>query len=210
EEPGTVGGVVRGSIVKILDEDGEEVEAGTSGRIFVGNAGQFEGYTGGETKEQIKGLMSSGDVGHFDEKDRLFIDGRDDEMIVSGGENVFPAEIEELLAGHEAVEEVAAIGVDDEKFGQRLKAFVVLRGGKQLSEEDAKAYVKDNLANYKVPREVVFIDELPRNPTGKVLKRELKGGSEDDKGKKSTASKSGGGEKTTPDAEPAAAAVEKE
>lgn len=175
EEPGTVGGVVRGSIVKILDDDGEEVAAGTTGRIFVGNAGQFEGYTGGETKEQIKGLMSSGDVGHFDEQGRLFIDGRDDEMIVSGGENVFPGEIEELLAGHDAVAEVAAIGVDDEKFGRRLKAFVVLRDGQSLSEKDAKAYVKDNLAGYKVPREVVFIDELPRNPTGKVLKRELAG-----------------------------------
>jgi fatty-acyl-CoA synthase len=174
EEPGTVGGVVRGSIVKILDDDGEEVEAGESGRIFVGNSGQFEGYTGGETKEQVKGLMSSGDVGHFDDKGRLYIDGRDDDMIVSGGENVFPGEIEELLAGHEAVEEVAAIGVDDEKFGQRLKAFVVLRSGKKLSEDDVKGYVKENLANYKVPREVVFIDELPRNPTGKVLKRELK------------------------------------
>ena len=173
DEPGTVGTVVRGTIVKLLDDDGEEVDTGTTGRIFVGNAGQFEGYTGGETKEQIKGLMSSGDVGHFDEKGRLFIDGRDDEMIVSGGENVFPAEVEELLAGHEAVEEVAAIGVEDEKFGQRLKAFVVLRKGKQLSEDDAKGYVKDNLANYKVPREVVFIDELPRNQTGKVLKREL-------------------------------------
>jgi fatty-acyl-CoA synthase len=174
EEPTTVGGVVRGTIVKILDEDGEEVEQGETGRIFVGNAAQFEGYTGGETKESIKGLMSSGDVGHFDEKGRLFIDGRDDEMIVSGGENVFPGEVEELLAGHEAVEEVAVIGVDDEKFGQRLKAFVVTREGKDLSEDDVKGYVKENLARYKVPREVAFVDELPRNPTGKVLKRELK------------------------------------
>ena len=124
-------------------------------------------------KEQIKGLMSSGDVGHFDEEGRLFIDGRDDEMIVSGGENVFPAEVEELLAGHEAVEEVAAIGVEDEKFGQRLKAFVVVRRGKDVSEDDLKGYVKDNLANYKAPREVVFLDELPRNPTGKILKRDL-------------------------------------
>ncbi len=173
EEPGTVGGVVRGSIVKILDDDGEEVQAGTTGRIFVGNSAQFEGYTGGETKELIKGLMSSGDVGHFDDKGRLFIDGRDDEMIVSGGENVFPGEIEELLAGHEAVEEVAAIGVDDEKFGQRLKAFVVLRDGQELSEDGVKDYVRQNLARYKTPREVVFLDELPRNPTGKVLKREL-------------------------------------
>ena len=174
EEPTTVGGVVRGTIVKILDDDGDEVPPGESGRIFVANSAQFEGYTGGETKEQIKGLMSSGDVGHFDDKGRLFIDGRDDEMIVSGGENVFPGEVEELLAGHDAVEEVAVIGVDDEKFGQRLKAFVVLRDGHELTEDDVKGYVKDNLARYKVPREVEFIDELPRNPTGKVLKRELK------------------------------------
>jgi fatty-acyl-CoA synthase len=173
-EPTTVGGVVRGTIVKILGEDGEELPTGESGRIFVGNAAQFEGYTGGETKEQIKGLMSSGDIGHFDDNGRLFIDGRDDEMIVSGGENVFPGEVEELLAGHEAVEEVAVIGVDDEKFGQRLKAFVVTRGGTELSEDEVKGYVKDNLARYKVPREVEFIEELPRNSTGKVLKRELK------------------------------------
>ncbi len=172
-EPGSVGKVVRGVVVKILDDDGEEVKPGATGRIFVGNSAQFEGYTGGETKEQIKGLMSSGDVGHFDGKDRLFIDGRDDEMIVSGGENVFPAEVEDLLAGHEAIAEAAVIGVDDEKFGQRLKAFVVLRGGQELSEDEVKAYVKDNLARYKSPREVVFMDELPRNPTGKVLKREL-------------------------------------
>jgi fatty-acyl-CoA synthase len=173
EEPGSVGKVVRGVVVKILNDEGEEVEPGVTGRIFVGNRAQFEGYTGGETKEQIKGLMSSGDVGHFDGQDRLFIDGRDDEMIVSGGENVFPAEVEELLAGHEAIEEAAVIGVEDEKFGQRLKAFVVVRDGKQLSEDEVKAYVRDNLARYKTPREVVFMDELPRNPTGKVLKREL-------------------------------------
>jgi fatty-acyl-CoA synthase len=173
QEPGSVGKVVRGTVVKILDEDGKEVEQGASGRIFVGNSAQMEGYTGGENKEIIEGLMSSGDVGHLDEDGRLFIDGRDDEMIVSGGENVFPAEVEECLAAHEAVEEVSVIGVDDEKFGQRLKAFVVVRDGKEVSEDDLKGYVKDNLANYKTPREVVFLDELPRNPTGKVLKREL-------------------------------------
>ena len=173
DEPGTVGKVVRGAVVKILDEDGNEASGGSTGRIFVGNTIQFEGYTGGETKEQLAGLMSSGDVGHFDEKGRLFIDGRDDEMIVSGGENVFPAEVEELLASHEAIEEAAAIGVDDERFGQRLKAFVVVRDGAQLSEDEVKEYVRDNLARYKVPREIVFVDELPRNPTGKVLKREL-------------------------------------
>ncbi len=169
----SVGKVVRGSVVKIFDEDGDELPQDKSGRIFVGNLSQFEGYTGGGSKDSIQGLMSSGDVGHFDEHGRLFIDGRDDEMIVSGGENVFPAEIEELLTAHESIDEAAAIGVEDEKFGQRLKAFVVLRDGATLSEDDVKGYVKENLANYKVPREVVFIDELPRNPTGKVLKREL-------------------------------------
>jgi fatty-acyl-CoA synthase len=164
---------VRGSIIKLFDDDGKEVDQGESGRIFVGNLSQFEGYTGGGNKDVIQGLMASGDVGHFDSEGRLYIDGRDDEMIVSGGENVFPAEIEELLGSHESVQEAAAIGIDDEKFGQRLKAFVVLQKGKELSEDEIKDYVKDNLANYKVPREVVFLDELPRNPTGKVLKREL-------------------------------------
>jgi acyl-CoA synthetase (AMP-forming)/AMP-acid ligase II len=170
---GTVGKVVPGSVVKIFDENGQELAKGESGRIFVGNLSQFEGYTGGGDKEDVAGLMSSGDVGHFDENGRLFIDGRDDEMIVSGGENVFPAEVEEILAKHESINEAAAVGVDDEKFGQRLKAFVVLRDGANLGEDEIKGYVKDNLANYKVPREVVFVDELPRNPTGKVLKREL-------------------------------------
>jgi fatty-acyl-CoA synthase len=173
DEPGSVGKVVRGSVVKIYDDDGNELPQGETGRIFVGNLSQFEGYTGGGSKDVIDGLMSSGDVGHFDKRGRLFIEGRDDEMIISGGENVFPAEVEELLAAHDAIEEAAVIGVDDEKFGQRLKAFVVLRSTANLSEDEAKDYVKKNLAGYKTPREVVFLDELPRNSTGKVLKREL-------------------------------------
>jgi fatty-acyl-CoA synthase len=172
DDPASVGKVVRGSVVKIYGDDDKELPAGESGRIFVGNISQFEGYTGGGSKDEIDGLIASGDVGHFDEQGRLYIDGRDDEMIVSGGENVFPAEVEELLASHEKIEEAAVLGVEDEKFGQRLKAFVVQRGD-GMSEDDVKQYVKENLANYKVPRDVVFVDELPRNATGKVLKREL-------------------------------------
>jgi fatty-acyl-CoA synthase len=172
QDPATVGKVVRGSVVKIFDDDGHELPAGERGRIFVGNLSQFEGYTGGGSKEEIQGLLSSGDVGHFDARGRLYIDGRDDEMIVSGGENVFPAEVEELLAGHKQIEETAVIGVDDDEFGQRLKAFVVKRD-ESLTDDDVKNYVKENLARYKVPRDVVFVDELPRNATGKVLKREL-------------------------------------
>jgi fatty-acyl-CoA synthase len=171
--PASVGRVVRGAVVKILGPDGEELATGQTGRIFVGHMIEFEGYTGGGDKERIRGLISSGDVGHFDSEGRLFIDGRDDEMIISGGENVFPREIEELLQSHPDVLEAAAVGVPDEKFGQRLRVFVVRRPGAELTEEGVKQYVRENLARYKVPREVLFIDELPRNPTGKVLKREL-------------------------------------
>ena len=171
--PGTAGRPPFGTAVKLLDDDGREVPDGTTGRIFVGNELVFDGYTGGGNKAVINGLMSTGDVGHFDDGGRLFIDGRDDEMIVSGGENVFPREVEDLLSHHEAVEEAAVVGVDDEKFGQRLKAFVVLGSPGAASEDELKAYIKDNLASYKVPRDVVFLDELPRNATGKVLKREL-------------------------------------
>jgi acyl-CoA synthetase (AMP-forming)/AMP-acid ligase II len=171
--PGTAGRPPRGTVVKLLDDQGNEVPPGATGRIFVGNEMAFEGYTGGGGKQNVGGLLSSGDVGHFDEAGRLFIDGRDDEMIVSGGENVFPREVEDLLHDHDAIEEVAVIGVDDEQFGHRLKAFVVRYGGSSVSEDELKDYVKANLARYKVPREIVFLDELPRNATGKVLKREL-------------------------------------
>ena len=160
-------------MIRIVDEKGNDLPPGATGRIFVGNEMAFEGYTGGGGKDALGELLSSGDVGHFDEEGRLFIDGRDDEMIVSGGENVFPREVEDLLADHDAIKEAAVIGVDDEEFGQRLKAFVVVDEESELSEQDLKAYVKANLAGYKVPREIVFMDSLPRNPTGKVLKREL-------------------------------------
>jgi fatty-acyl-CoA synthase len=171
--PGTAGLPPRGSVVKILDENGSEVPTGKSGRIFVGNEFQFEGYTGGGTKEMVGGLMSSGDVGHFDDEGRLFIDGRDDEMIVSGGENVFPREVEDLLSDHDAIAEAAVIGVDDEEFGQRLKAFVVAADGEEITEDEIRGHVKSHLANYKVPREIEFLDSLPRNSTGKILKKEL-------------------------------------
>jgi acyl-CoA synthetase (AMP-forming)/AMP-acid ligase II len=171
--PGSAGRPPRGTIVKLVDEDGVEVPAGETGRIFVGNEMMFEGYTGGGNKQVVAGLMSSGDVGHFDARGRLFVDGRDDEMIVSGGENVFPREVEDLLADHEAVDDVAIIGVPDDEFGQRLSAFVVCTPGGKVTEAQLKDYVKRNLARYKVPREIHFLDELPRNATGKVLKREL-------------------------------------
>ncbi len=172
--PGTAGKPPRGTKICLYDEDGKEVPQGQVGRIFVGNEMAMEGYTGGGGKEMIDGLYSSGDVGHIDPEGRLFIDGRDDEMIVSGGENVFPREVEDLLADHEAVEEVAVIGVEDQEFGQRLKAFVVVRSGIEVSAGDLTAHVKANLASYKSPREIEFLEELPRNATGKVLKKDLR------------------------------------
>jgi len=171
--PGTAGRPPRGTVVRLYDEEGREVPRGEVGRIFVGNEMSFEGYTGGGGKETIDGLLSSGDVGHLDAAGRLFVDGRDDEMIVSGGENVFPREVEDLLADHEAVVEVAVIGVEDEEYGQRLKAFVVVGEEGAVGAEDLKAHVKAHLASYKAPREFEFIAELPRNASGKILKREL-------------------------------------
>jgi fatty-acyl-CoA synthase len=173
EAPGTAGRPPRGTVVKLLREDGAEVGPGETGRIFVGNEMAMDEYTGGGGKQVVRGLMSSGDVGHFDEHGRLFVAGRDDEMIVSGGENVFPREVEDLLAAHEAVCDVAVVGVDDDEFGQRLRAFVVVESGRDPSPDELKDHIKANLARYKVPREIVFIEELPRNATGKVLKREL-------------------------------------
>ncbi|MDT4926309.1 MAG: fatty-acyl-CoA synthase [Pseudonocardiales bacterium] len=171
--PGTVGRPPQGTRIKLLDQDGKEAAPGESGRIFVGSSMQFEGYTGGGSKEVVAGMMATGDVGHFDDAGRLFVDGRDDDMIVSGGENVFPAEVEELLASHEAVSEAAVVGVDDPDYGKRLRAYVVRSDGSDVDETTLKDHVKSNLARYKVPREVVFIDEMPRNPAGKVMKREL-------------------------------------
>ena len=173
--PGTAGKPLLGVEVRLYDEHDRVItEPGVDGRIFVGSALRFDGYTGGQTKPSIDGLLSSGDLGQWDSAGRLNVGGRDDDMIVSGGENLYPREVEDLLADLEGVEEVAVIGVDDDEFGKRLAAFVVLDDGASLSDADIKAHVKANLANYKVPRSVTFLDQLPRNATGKVLKRELR------------------------------------
>ncbi|CAM3824264.1 acyl-CoA synthetase [Smaragdicoccus niigatensis] len=172
--PGTVGKPPVTCHVVLLDQNDEPIEgANKSGRIFAQNGGMFEGYTDGRHKAFVKGWMSTGDTGHFDENGLLFIDGRDDDMIVSGGENVFPGEVEDLLVERDDIIEAAVIGVDDRDFGKRLRAFVVPAKGSKKDVEEIKAYVKDNLARYKVPRDVIFIDELPRNATGKLLRTKL-------------------------------------
>jgi fatty-acyl-CoA synthase len=170
----TAGPPVKGVKVRIYDDNGKELPQGEVGRIFVGTSFPFEGYTGGGNKQIIDGLLSSGDVGYFDDRGLLYISGRDDEMIVSGGENVFPAEVEDCISGHPDVVEATAIGVEDKEWGHRLRAFVVKKDNASVDEDTIKKHVKDQLAKYKVPREVIFLDELPRNPTGKILKRELR------------------------------------
>jgi fatty-acyl-CoA synthase len=172
--PGTVGRPPRGCLIRLYDGDGRRVrEPDVRGRVFVGSELAFGGYTGGGHKEIIDGLLSSGDIGHFDERGLLFVDGRDDDMIVSGGENVFPAEIENLLVSRPDVSDAAVIGVADPDFGQRLRAFVVPAPGATLDADEMRDHVRVNLARYKVPRDVVFLDELPRNATGKVLRKTL-------------------------------------
>jgi acyl-CoA synthetase (AMP-forming)/AMP-acid ligase II/NAD(P)-dependent dehydrogenase (short-subunit alcohol dehydrogenase family) len=171
--PGTVGRPAVGARIKILDDEGVELPAGQTGRIFISSPMLFEGYTGGGSKQVIDGLMSTGDVGHFDDSGRLFIDGRDDDMILSGGENVFPQEVEDLLTAHEAVADAAVFGVPDDDFGQRLAAHVVLKPDATVSDDELKGHVREHLARHKVPREIEFVDEVPRTSTGKLRRGAL-------------------------------------
>ena len=172
--PGTAGRSPVTCEVVLFDERDQRIDgANKPGRIFIRSGAPFQGYSDGRHKQIIDGYMSSGDMGHFDENGLLFVDGRDDDMIVSGGENVFPQEVENLLVEREDVSDAAVVGVDDSEFGKRLRAFIVSQPGAPQDIEEIKLYVKNNLARHKVPRDVVFIDELPRNAMGKLLRRVL-------------------------------------
>ncbi|WP_099021495.1 acyl-CoA ligase FadD12 [Mycolicibacterium palauense] len=171
--PDTAGRPVVGTELRILDDALHEVAPGGIGQIFVRNGARFDGYTSGQNRMFHEGFMASGDLGRFDDDGRLFVVGRDDEMIVSGGENVYPIEVEKTLVSHPAVAEAAVIGVDDEEYGQRLAAFVVPAAGAAVGSDELKQHIRENLANYKVPRSITVVDELPRNNTGKVARREL-------------------------------------
>lgn len=172
ERPTTAGRVVLGATVRIIDVNGRPTASGVVGRIFVGSGDGFDGYTGGGDKERIDGMVSTGDLGHFD-GELLFVDGRDDDMIVSGGENVFPAEVEDVILELVGVAEVAVVGVADPDFGQRLAAYVVKRPGARLTKQAVRSRVGDRLARYKVPRDVHFVAELPRTETGKIRRLDL-------------------------------------
>ncbi|GFG53151.1 acyl-CoA synthetase [Mycolicibacterium agri] len=171
--PDTAGKPAPGTQIRVLDKEFREVPTGEVGQIFCRSSTLFRGYTSGTSKDFQDGFMASGDMGYVDENGRLFVVGRDDEMIVSGGENVYPIEVEKTLAAHPDVAEAAVIGVDDEQYGQRLAAFVVLTGGASASPDTLKQHVRENLANYKVPRQITVVEELPRGITGKIVRKEL-------------------------------------
>jgi acyl-CoA synthetase (AMP-forming)/AMP-acid ligase II len=171
--PDTAGRPPHGTAVAVLSPSGEPVPPGRTGRLFVGNEMLFEGYTNGASRELRDGLLATGDLGHVDAAGRVYVDGREDDMIVSGGENVFPAEVEGLLADLPEVLECAVIGVPDHEYGQRLAAYVVLRPPAVLDADAIRSHVRAHRARFCVPRDVVFLDALPRNATGKVVKRDL-------------------------------------
>ncbi|MFC9790237.1 AMP-binding protein [Rhodococcus sp. NPDC127528] len=177
QHPTTAGRPPLGTVVRILGEDGSPVPDGEVGHVFVGNGMLFDGYTRSGSEKQVRdGLMSTGDLGHFNEDGLLFLDGRSDDMIVSGGENVYPREVENLLSELPGVLENAVVGIEDPEFGARLAAYVVRTDdpdGADLTVDGVRAHVKTHLARFCVPREVVFLDALPRNPTGKVVPRLL-------------------------------------
>jgi acyl-CoA synthetase (AMP-forming)/AMP-acid ligase II len=173
--PGTAGRPPPHTRLEILDRDGKPLPRGETGRIFVAHEMLFDGYTDGTVRATAaQGMMTAGDLGHLDGEGRLFVDSREDDMIVSGGENVYPGEVEGVLNEHPDIDEVAVVGVEDEQFGERLVAFAVARRDSGLSEQGVIVYAKETLALFKVPREVRLVDELPRNALGKVLKKKLR------------------------------------
>jgi acyl-CoA synthetase (AMP-forming)/AMP-acid ligase II len=175
--PDTAGRPATGAVVAILDAQGDPVPRGATGRIYAACSGRgtrFEGYTGGLPVETRDGMLFMGDVGHIDDDGLLYVDGRADEMIVSGGENVFPGAAEDVIARLPQVREVAVTGVTDPEYGERLAAYVVTTPGAGLDAETVRGHVRAQLARYAVPRDVYFPSRLPRNAMGKVVPDELR------------------------------------
>ncbi|MFO0680992.1 MAG: AMP-binding protein [Sandaracinus sp.] len=174
--PGTIGHAVRGNEIRLLDEEGRPVRRGESGEVFVRNAllVRYHGDEAATERSMRDGFFSVGDLAHQDENGLFHIDGRKRDMIISGGVNVYPAEVEETLHTHPAIEEAAVVGVPDADLGERVRAYVALRAGQHAEPTEIQRFCKERLSGPKVPKDVVVLAELPKNPTGKVLKRELR------------------------------------
>jgi fatty-acyl-CoA synthase len=168
-KPKTVGKPVPGIGIAVFSDQGQKLGADQTGELFIKSDILFEGYTSGETKDERDGYMSIGDVGHTDEDGHLFIEGRADDMVIVGGENIYPIEIEATIEAIDGVEEAAVLGVSDEEYGEVLAAFIVGSASKDKVAKICKA----ELASFKVPRRIEKLKELPRTSTGKVIKREL-------------------------------------
>jgi long-chain acyl-CoA synthetase len=175
-KPGSIGTPIEGVEMKLVDDDGADVPAGEIGEIVIKGHNIMKGYWDrpDATEEAIKdGWFHSGDMGKVDDDGYFFIVDRKKELIIRGGYNVYPREIEEVLYEHPAVQEVAVVGVEDEKMGEEVGAAVALRKGEDVSADELRDYVKEQVANYKYPRKIWFVEELPKGPTGKILKREI-------------------------------------
>jgi fatty-acyl-CoA synthase len=175
--PGTIGRLIGGNQVRILDGDGNSVPDGQVGELYVRNPMLMDGYYGNRqaTEEATRdGFLSVGDLAYRDGDGYLYLADRKTDMVISGGVNIYPWEIEQRLHEHPAVHDVAVVGVPDVEWGESLAAFVVLRDGGAVTPEELGDWVRQTLADYKRPKQYLFVDALPRNPTGKVLKRELK------------------------------------
>lgn len=171
--PGTVGRPPKGVHVAILGDDDEPVSVGALGRVFTANSMQFDGYTDGSNRTRIDKLMATGDLGYLDADGRLFVDGRENDLIVTGGENVFPSQIEELLEHHPLVRQAAAVGLADDEYGQIVAAFVVTDDAFDPQEFDH--WTRQQLAGFQRPRRIQQLDKLPMTTTGKVKRNELAG-----------------------------------
>ena len=169
EAPGTLGRPVPGVDVAAFGKDRRQLAAREKGTLAVKSAMVFEGYASGEEIESFDGYLSIGDTGWLDEAGRLFVEGRSDEMVVIGGENVYPVEVENVIEGMNGVRDVAVVGIPDQEYGQVLAAFV--EG--TVDRQQVVKYSRDNLASFKVPKVVEVVDELPRTSTGKVRKNQL-------------------------------------
>jgi fatty-acyl-CoA synthase len=175
--PGTIGRAVPGNEIRLVDDHGRDVRVGEVGELYARNMMLVDGYhadADATKRSMLDGFFSVGDLARRDHEGRYHIEGRKRDMIISGGVNVYPAEVEAAIEAHPAVAEVAVVGVPDREWGERVRAFVVRRAGRDVADEELKAHCRARLAGPKVPRDFVFLESLPRNPTGKILKRELK------------------------------------
>jgi acyl-CoA synthetase (AMP-forming)/AMP-acid ligase II len=177
EAPETVGKPVAGCPVRIFDKNDRPVGPRVTGRIFVGGELTSEGYTddsdAGEAKAVVDSMTSTGDMGYLDNAGRLFVVGREDDMIISGGENVYPRAVENALAEHPDIADNAVVGVPDERFGHRLAAFVVLQPGSAIDPSALRDYLKGKVSRFEQPRDIHVVESIPRNPAGKVVRKEL-------------------------------------